>query len=175
MTLSMDEFNRRFDELQAEGFRCELRPEYDFPGEQEELERWRRGEQPNENETNSPWQQRLRTITGRGAVFRRVRVVNGELNEYQRHGIEWWYPYNDAAGEKTFILDLARTPIELPAHDFWILDSVVLVMNYDEANRFLGSNIAPETEWPRYEQYKATLLDKAIPLREYTDSLTKQN
>lgn len=171
----MDEFNRRFDELQTEGFRCELLAEYDFPGEQEELDRWRRGESVSETETNSPWQQRLREITGRGVIFRRVRVVNGEPNEYQRHGIEWWYPYNDAAGEKTFILDLARTPADLPAHDFWILDGVVLIMNYDDSNRFLGADIAPEEQWPEYETYKATLLRNSVPLREYTDSLTNQS
>jgi hypothetical protein len=166
--LSLEEFNRRFDELETEGFRCELLPEYDYPGEQEELERWRRGEEVSEKETNSRWQQRLRVITGRGTTFRRVRVVDGEPNEYQRHGIEWWFPYNDAAGEKTFICDVARTPIDLPDHDFWILDGVVIRMNYDDGNRFIGPEIVPEQEWPKYEQHKEALLRNAVPLREFS-------
>lgn len=167
MKVGPDGLRALWSAVKSEAFRAELLPSYDVPDEAESIARWRRGDPPTDDETNTPWQQRVRGLTQRGVDMRRVRVVNGVLTEYQRCCIEWWYPYNEAAGERTYVMDRSTVNLALPSNDFWLLDDSVVLMNYDEAHRFVDAELAPPGDLATYTKYKSDMLAAAVPCREF--------
>lgn len=84
----------------------------------------------------------LREATAQGRRFARVRVVTLPLTDYSRFGV-WCAQFTNGAGED--IRYLPRNKAEaagLPGHDYWLLDSRVLVrMHFDDRDAFLGGEV----------------------------------
>jgi hypothetical protein len=88
------------------------------------------------------WLDMLREATAQGRRFARVRVVTLPLTDYSRFGV-WCAQFTNGAGED--IRYLPRNKAEaagLPGHDYWLLDSRVLVrMHFDDRDAFLGGEV----------------------------------
>jgi len=96
--------------------------------------------------------------------MQRVRLVETPLTEYQRFQCSWGYQENTEAGEEVSILDYS--PDGLLVVDFWLFDdSLAVVLEYDDAGRFLRP-VAAETVEP-YRQARAMALKSAVPFRAY--------
>lgn len=84
----------------------------------------------------------VRAATAEGRLFSRVRVVSLPLSDYSRFGL-WGANYTREAGDD--IRYLTRDDAEtagLPAHDFWLFDSRLLVrMHFADDNRFTHAEV----------------------------------
>lgn len=91
------------------------------------------------------WLSMVRTAASEGRRFRRVRVVDRPLTDYNR----WAYvvaQHNVAAGDDIRYLarERART-LRLPEHDYWLFDSNKLLhMHFDEGDRFIGGELVDD-------------------------------
>jgi hypothetical protein len=91
------------------------------------------------------WLAMVRHAAKEGRRFARVRVVSMPLSDYNH----WSYviaQHNIAAGEDIRYLIRERAEeVELPNHDYWLFDSrKLLIMRFDEADRFLGGEIVED-------------------------------
>lgn len=119
----------------VEAFKLDLRDDYSIPGEDDALQRWRRGQRrPGDAEAEGlgPWLDIVRTLTAAGARVRRVRVVTEPTSDYIRFESNT-VPMQQAAGE-----DIRYLPRHHPAagqlgdRDFWLFDHrQVLVLNFN--------------------------------------------
>lgn len=135
------EFARIFREFQHTAFRLEVRATYAPPYERESFQRFLAGE-PYDLTWMQEWLSMVRDATRHGRSFTRVRVVDLPLSDYNR----WGYAlsqHNISAGEGiSYLVRKRAMEIMLPAHDFWLFDSRnLLVMRFDESNRFIGGEI----------------------------------
>lgn len=88
------------------------------------------------------WLRMVREATAEGRQFARVRVVDLPMSDWNRYSYAL-AQHNIMAGED--IRYLARDQAgaaKLPGYDYWLLDSSKLVvMRFDEANRFTGGEL----------------------------------
>jgi hypothetical protein len=122
-------------------FRLEVRDRYDAPYENESLRKFLAGEQDDLLWMQS-WLVMLRDLTAPGRRFARVRVVSMPLTDYSRFGV-WCAQFTNAAGEDIRYLTRDQAQAEgLPAHDYWLFDSRILVqLHFDDEDRFLGGEV----------------------------------
>lgn len=82
----------------------------------------------------------VRAAAAGGRRFSRVRVVDLPMSEYNRFSFAL-SRHNVAAGEDIRYLD-RKEAAGLPDHDYWLFDSSsLLVMRFDEADRFTGGQV----------------------------------
>src|SRR5258708_16627781 len=88
------------------------------------------------------WLSMVRAATAEGRLFSRVRVVSLPLTDYARFGL-WGASHTREAGDD--IRYLTRDAAEaagLPAHDFWLFDSRLLVrMHFADDDRFTHAEV----------------------------------
>src|SRR6266516_6899861 len=96
--LTADQRDALFDTFQRDAFHLELRDSYAVDSEDESYRRWKRGEPPDPADQDRPWLQRIRRITQRGGIVRRIRVITEPISEYVRFEYDST-PENLAAGE----------------------------------------------------------------------------
>ena len=158
------DLGRLFETFTVSAFRLETLPTYNVPQDTEWLRRFRAGMPRPQERDDRPWLQTVRRAIVRGARMQRVRMVQSPLTEYQRFQFSWGYPENEGAGEETYILDYE--PPGLLRVDFWLFDdSRVIVLEYDDAGRFLRP-VEAETVEP-YRQARDMALKSSVPFREY--------
>jgi hypothetical protein len=151
-------------------FRLETRQRYEVDTDAGNVARYLAGEEVPSFVVKGPWLEHLARERSHGIRRFRVHVVESPLSDYLRYECEWGYAYTTAAGEEIYILDLAETPAPagLPDHDFWIFDDThVVVMDYDDTDRFRAAEILPEVELPRYRHYRDLALSRAVPFETY--------
>jgi hypothetical protein len=119
-------------------FRLEVRDRYDASYENESLRRFLAGEQDGLRWMQS-WLVMLRDLAVQGRRFARVRVVSLPLTDYSRFGV-WCAQFTNGAGEDIRYLTRDQAQSEgLPAHDYWLFDSRILVrLHFDDEDRFIG-------------------------------------
>ncbi len=84
-----------------------------------------------------PWLHMVREATAAGRRFARVRVVALPMSDWTRYSYTL-ARHNIAAGEDIRYLERGNAP-DLPDYDYWLFDSSTLVvMRFDEADRFIG-------------------------------------
>lgn len=151
-------------------FRLEVLDRYDVGSNGDDLNRYLAGEPGPDMARKGPWMDQLRSEVARGLHTYRVHVVRGPLSPYLRFEFEWGYTYNAAAGEHIRILDLAEQPgpPAAAAGDFWLIgDDRAVRMHYDPGGRFLGAEVAPENEIPRYRAIRDATWAAAVPFTDY--------
>jgi hypothetical protein len=88
------------------------------------------------------WLSMVRGATAEGRLFSRVRVASLPLTDYARFGL-WGASYTREAGDD--IRYLTRDAAEaagLPADDFWLFDSRLLVrMHFADDDRFTHAEV----------------------------------
>ena len=142
-TMMISEFSRLFTTFQRTAFRLELRSHYDVPSEEVEFARFVTGEKE-PRQQNREWSELVAKAVSLGKEMTRVRVLPEITTPYIQFETQWCYPYSIRAGERivflqeTVLYSLIKEPIE----DFWLFDDTVLVlMRYDSAGRFLGPEV----------------------------------
>ena len=162
--MNAQELGQLFQTFSRSAFRLECLPSYDVTedAERDAFRLWLAGERPQGQERG--WPELVATAVASGKSMQRVRLVDTPLTEYQRFQCSWGYPANVAAGEAIYILD--HRPDGLLELDFWLFDdSLAVVLEYDDAGRFLRPAVA-ETLTP-YAQARDMALKSSTPFREY--------
>jgi hypothetical protein len=157
MILSAEEFHEQFCTAERSVMRLEMRRHTNIPTEQPELRAFLAGERPEQRGWDLPswWTDMVSVHKAAGHVFRRVRVMDNPLTDYNRFMI-WSAPRNVEAGEDIRFLAMADgNKLDLPDHDFWVYDSARLVeLRFTDDGRVVGydlftdlDSVARQEEW----------------------------
>ncbi|MFG2001632.1 DUF6879 family protein [Spirillospora sp. NPDC048911] len=168
--LSPEQFATQFDGLFTEStFRLEALDHYVASNEAEPFRLFQEGKRPDQA-WRAPWMRFVRSVLASGRHMARVHVVTEPLTDYTRFELTCVYPSNVEAGEDVRILPRQQViDLDLPAWDFWLLDSVrVAVMDYDVDGNWLGVELTEATETvQRSCKTRDALLARAVPLNTY--------
>lgn len=168
-TLTPDQFAERFGGFTESAFRLELLDHYVAPNEAAPFERFLAGMAPSW-EWREPWKRFVRGKLAAGATMSRVHVVSEPLTDYVLFELTCVYPANVEAGEDVRVLPRWRAAhLDLPARDFWLLDSTTVgVMDYDAAGNWLSVDVtdAP-TVVEQCVRARETAIEHSVPLAIY--------
>lgn len=176
MRLEGEAWSRYFRDFASSAFRLELRQVYTMPGEADELQRFRVGEQPPAG-YHYKWLDTVAEAQQAGKTMRRVRVVERPLTDYTEYEFAWGFAYNVEAGEDIRILDLTgRPPRDLPDHDFWLFDeSTVVKLMYRPDGTQIGRELVEAPDLGAYLGWRDATWRDAVPFRDYwQDALTSR-
>lgn len=169
--LSDGEFNACFDEARSEWFRLEAHSTYSVDVEQPRFRAYLAGEPYDPESEPKEWYEEIQRRVSDGIAYRKVRVVEGPLSEYERWEFEWSYTATEKLGQRTFVLDRSESTElpELPPYDWWLIDGrVVLRMRYDDAARFLGAErIDSAAAVAEHIRWRDAALAATVPFPEY--------
>ena len=161
------------DQAKRTLFRLETLDHYDVGSDGGDFQRFLRGEGGPDEKRKAAWHKVLQADLDRGVTTYRVHVVRSPLSDYLRYEFEWGYAHN-LAYEHIDILDLSDQPLPFELEgigDFWLIDGKhVAVMRYDEAGRYLGFDVAPDGEAPRYEAAQEAAWRAAVPFEQYQEA-----
>jgi hypothetical protein len=170
-----------FDLFERSALRLETLRSYAVDAEDERLRAFRLGlPRPERSVRTSPWLARIAQTTAAGKSWRRVRVVGWPLTEYERYQMTG-YRESAAAGDVIRIADRSAHP-ELAAldRDFWLFDAegprpFAALMTYDDAGRYLGSEITAAPDLIGRCQAAQRLAGRyAVPLENYLAHLRSE-
>lgn len=173
--LARADLNACFDLFERSAERLETLAAYSVGGsEAERLTAFRLGlPRPERSVRTSPWLARIAETIAAGKAWRRIRVMDWPLSEYQRYQLAG-YQEAAAAGDVIRIADRAAHP-ELAAlgRDFWLFDAdgprpFAAVMTYDHDGGYLGSEItAAAAEIDRCKAELGLARRYSVPLDTY--------
>ncbi|MFC1416298.1 DUF6879 family protein [Streptacidiphilus cavernicola] len=160
---SSSSFAELFDAFEHEAFRLETLDDYSQSGNVDAYRAFLAGEEKPDG-YNSAWLNEVSRHTAAGKLVHRVHVLSRPLTPYLRFELGWGYRTNSEAGEQFFILDVTDTPNPIAgAPDFWLMDGQhAAVMEYDDAGKFLGADVATD-ESGRFASYREAALAHAEP------------
>ncbi len=135
--------------VSSSALRLETRESYGVPYENEPLTRYLAGRRVDTSYMDA-WSAYIRDLRARGVLFRRVRVLNVPLSEYQRFGLAQ-AAINDAAGEELRYLDrTSTTAAVLPGYDYWVFDEqAVGVLEFDSRDDLVGAHVVRDERFVR--------------------------
>ncbi|MEV8311658.1 DUF6879 family protein [Streptomyces flavidovirens] len=168
MTTSSKTLSDLFHSFEREAFRLETLDDYSKSGNVDAYHAFLAGEsQP--DDYNADWVEEVRSHTERGKRVYRVHILSRPLTDYLCFELGWGYRKNIAGGEEFFILDITEKPNPLEnVPDFWLFDSEsVAVMNYDDAGKYLGSEVLGPERTADFTTYRDTALAHAEPFTEW--------
>ncbi|MGO4418716.1 DUF6879 family protein [Streptomyces sp. MCAF7] len=169
--LSSDEMNAYFDQARFEWFRLEALRSYRTAVEQPRFRAYMAGEPYDPDAEPKGWYEEIERRTGEGVAYRKVRIANGPLSDYERWEFEWSYAPTERRGQRTFVLDRAETSNapDLPHYDYWMIDEhVVLRMHYDDQGQFTGAQrIDAPDEIAAHVRYRDAALAVSVPFPDY--------
>jgi hypothetical protein len=151
-------------------FRLETRDRYDVASDAGNVARYLAGDPAPSMSVKGPWLERLARERSEGKRRTRVHIFSGPPSDYLRYECEWGYAFTSAAGEEIYLLDLAERPRPdgLIDEDFLILnDRHVVVVHYDDDDRFVGGEPVAPDALPRYQRCRDAAFGAAQPFREY--------
>jgi len=158
------------DHMGRSVFRLETRDRYTVDSDAGNVVRYLAGEPAPSMAVKGPWLRRLERERAEGKHRVRVHVLRTPLSDYLRYECEWGYVYTTDAGEEVYILDLAERPrpAGLVDQDFLLLDdSHVVVVHYDNEDRFVGAEPLSAAEVPVYRRCRDAALAAAVPFGDY--------
>lgn len=139
-----------FEVFTACAFRLETLGTYAAPAEEERLRAFRLGlSRPERSVRTSAWLRRIADTTAAGKSWRRVRVLDRPLSEYECYQL-LGYRESAEAGEVIRIAERSACPdLATLARDFWLFDAgtarpFAALMNYDHAGEYLGAVVTTE-------------------------------
>lgn len=152
---------------QQTAFRLETRERYNEPEEAEQVRRFLAGQQ--DYAWNDEWAAMMRRRTAAGQRMARVRIVSEPHSDYTRFGLDL-ARINVAAGEDVRYLSRDQAAkLDLPNHDFWLIDSSkVGILYFGDDDVLLGAEIATEpTVVAKHCYWRDVAWHHAIPFAEY--------
>lgn len=148
-------------------FRLERQERYYDPEEDEPLRRFLAGEP--DYSWNDEWEAMIGRRTADGQRMTRVRIVTEPHDNYTRFLLDL-ARVNVAAGEDIRYLPSHRVKeLDLPAHDFWLIDSTkVGIMQFGKDDALLGAEVHNDpASVVRHCYYRDVALHHATPFGEY--------
>lgn len=141
--LTPSAFMEQFDTVERSALRLESRPSTDIEEERSELQAFLAGELPEAREwTPDAWTTMVTLRTSSGAVFRRVRVMDQPLTDYNRYMIYCGRRSVSIGEDVRYLPRTEANALDLPDHDFWVFDSTRLVeLRFTADNRPLGHDL----------------------------------
>lgn len=163
MLLTSDQWNEYFGTFKKSAFRLETHQTYTMPNEEEDFQRFLRGE-PKPEDHNAAWHAELRSLVSAGKRVQRAKIVHRPFTDYTKYLLTWAIPDNVAAGEDYRIIDLPEEEIGLPGQDFWFFDERAVVhLNYREDGTQVSRELIEKPDTEKYVQWRDTALDLGIP------------
>ncbi|MHB8274165.1 MAG: DUF6879 family protein [Dermatophilaceae bacterium] len=166
MSRSVDpfEFCRKY------AFRVEALPYYDADGTQEKLAQFTKTGTA-DPALNADWASMVKSCRDRGSRVMRLRLVSEPPSLYERFEIEAGYAVGIREGEEIRVCERSA---HRQIRDFWTFDDKWIEwMDYDEAGRFLTSNVQEigpmEMEIIKYWRLA---FEKARPIHAISDTTT---
>lgn len=148
-------------------FRLETRERYNEQEEVEPLRRFLAGEP--DYGWNEEWVIMLQRRAADGQRLERVRVVSEPHSNYTRFGLDL-ARVNVPAGEDIRYLPRHRaTGLDLPEHDFWLIDSTRLaILRFGDDDQMLGAEVHDDPATVvKHCYYRDVAWHYAIPFAEY--------
>lgn len=108
----------------------------DYASDHQALDRWRAGLPPDETRKQA-WLDHIRSITGAGVTFRRVRMLTDPLTDYLRWMIGRTQANVDAGEDIRWIHQADATRLRLPDYDFYLFDNTRLAIMRFSADKVL--------------------------------------
>lgn len=146
--LGPEDFDALFDSFRFTVVRLETLPAYDVGGaEAVRLRAFHDGRpRPARSVRTDPWLARIAATTMHGKSWSRTRVIDEPMTDYQRYQLVS-YAESQAVGEQVRIA--RRSEVDPESGDFWLFDAGTenahaVLMNYDEAGRWLGPELASD-------------------------------
>ncbi len=164
-----------FNNFKKYAFRLEILQEYNVDEEKEDFVIFLRTGKVNKK-INNRWHKIITAAKKRGAVIKRVHVVELPLSDYLKYEIQH-YKLNCDKGEEIFIIlkDEFENLKSKINYDFWMFDDeIVLKINYDSKGRFLGFDEI-KNDIHCFKELKNNLLHKAIKLKEFIKNIKQQD
>jgi hypothetical protein len=173
--ISGQELGNLFAGFTSTVFRLEARQQYLVPLEEEQLQRFLRGQGRGERSirTNA-WMRQIAESTLAGRRWQRVRLIRHPLTNYTRFEL-FGLLGNAACGDETHFAVLNEHPelAELVGQDFWLFDwdtpaAVAALMRYDDEGHFLGADRSTDPEvLDRCKRRREMALAHSIPVHDY--------
>lgn len=161
--LSAEDFGRLFTTYERSAWRLETLSVYAVEEEADDFARYLAGERRPSDYTDD-WIEMIATHVAPGRTMGRVHALRLPLSDYLRFEIFTGYVFTAKVGEDIGILDLDEHPTDLP-EDFWIFDDrTVAAMTYGPDREYIGAEVLPESEVPRYLAYRDAAFAHAEPL-----------
>ena len=167
------DFDALFDRFHTSTVRLEARPAYTVGGaEADRIRAWKAGRpRPERTVRTSPWLARIAvsTVIG-GKSWRRVRVLDDPLTEYQRYQLDS-YVASQATGEQIRVARRAAVGDVDP--DVWVFDSdtpdaFAAVMSYDADGRWLGFDVVDDPDEVAAHAARVSAVEQhTVPLNEF--------
>ncbi len=148
-------------------FRLETRERYNEPEEAEPLARFLAGE-PGYG-WNADWAAMVRDHAVSGRRMQRVRIVSEPHSDYTRFGLDL-ARVNVAAGEDIRYLPRGQAAgLDLPDHDFWLIDSTRLaVLRFGADDVLLGAEVVDDPAVVvTHSYYRDAVWHYAVPYADY--------
>ena len=149
-------------------FRLEVRDRYNEPEEAPVLRRFLESGEIDESYMDD-WITELAPRLAAGERMERVRVVSEPLSDYTRFGVALSH-YNAQAGEHIGYLSRERAAeLDLPGHDFWLIDSTtLLILRFGADDILLGAELVTDPAVVvRHCYYRDVAQHYAVPWQEY--------
>lgn len=153
-------------------FRLETRDAYTVDSDGEDYRRYLSGAGEPNAAGKQPWLDQLAADTDAGRIRRKVHLIRGPLTDYERYEFEWGFAYNVEAGERVRVLELngERADRLAALGDFFVLDGDHVLRNlYDDAGRFLGSQVVYGGEATALRAITEWIWDAAEPFTSWWD------
>ena len=168
--LTFEAFQELFRSAERSMLRLENRRHTDVADERAQLRAFLAGELPEvrEREPDS-WSEMVARHVTAGRPFRRVRVVDDPLTDYNRYMI-YTGCYNVTVGEDIrYLPRVEANRLDLPDHDFWVIDSVRMIeLRFTDDGRPLGHDLIVQRELvARHEEWILRALEAATPSTDY--------
>jgi hypothetical protein len=179
-------FDTLFDEFHATAFRLEALPAYNVGSEESRLAAFREHRaRPERSVRTSPWLARVAATTAAGKRWRRLRVLDEPITEYQRYQLlSGSYAESQTAGDETLLIHrrLAAPRLRFdsgqrPVRDFWLFDlgqptERLVAMDYTTDGQFTGHrDVNDPAEYQAMLSIATELVEDAVPLAEYLASM----
>lgn len=162
------EFTELVLSFRHSAFRLEVRERYNEPSEAETVRRFL-----DDGELDpsllAAWVATISKRTADGQRMERVRVVSEPHSDYTRFGLAL-ATHNTGAGEDIRYLrrDLAAG-LDLPGHDFWLIDSTtLLILRFGDDDVLLGADLVTDPAVVvKHCYYRDVARHYAVPWQKY--------
>ena len=149
-------------------FRLESRERYNEPEETEYLRRFL-SEEPDYS-WNDEWAAMMRRRTAAGQRMERVRIVSEPHSDYTRFMLDLARVNVEAGEDIRYLPRDKANSLDLPDHDFWLIDSTKLgILHFGDDDVLIGAEISTDaTVVVRHCYFRDVARQYATPFREYT-------
>ena len=168
--LTPAQFLAQFDSYKRSALRLESRSQTDVPAERVELQAFLSGELSEvRNWEHDDWTRLVTRQTAAGRPMRRVRVMDDPLTDYNRFMIFCGHRSVSVGEDVRYLARADANALDLPDHDFWILDSARLIeLRFTADGRPLRHDLVTDPGVvARHEEWVHRALAAAIPSADY--------